>query len=182
MAAKGISWTFWSWNPNSSDTGGLLTGDWRTVEAAKHARLVELMGGSTNPPATTTTTTVRPTTTSTTTTVRPTTTTTVRPTTTTTTVRPTTTTTAPPAGGVTATVIVYDSWSSGYCARVSVRNATSTTVTWRVTFAVQGRLTGSWNATAGQSGTTVTASGNASWNRTIPAGGTYEQFGFCAAR
>ncbi|WP_419193099.1 Calx-beta domain-containing protein [Kolteria novifilia] len=27
----GISWTFWSWNPNSSDTGGILNDDWTTV-------------------------------------------------------------------------------------------------------------------------------------------------------
>ena len=23
---KGVGWTFWSWNPNSGDTGGILTG------------------------------------------------------------------------------------------------------------------------------------------------------------
>jgi aryl-phospho-beta-D-glucosidase BglC (GH1 family) len=32
---QGPSWTYWSWNPNSGDTGGILADDWRTVNAAK---------------------------------------------------------------------------------------------------------------------------------------------------
>lgn len=28
---EGISWTWWSWNPNSGDTGGILADDWRTI-------------------------------------------------------------------------------------------------------------------------------------------------------
>ena len=31
----GISWTFWSWNPNSGDTGGILKDDWKTVNENK---------------------------------------------------------------------------------------------------------------------------------------------------
>jgi chitinase len=31
----GPSWTFWSWNPDSGDTGGILQNDWRTVNQAK---------------------------------------------------------------------------------------------------------------------------------------------------
>ncbi len=29
------SWTFWSWNPDSGDTGGILNDDWLTVNTAK---------------------------------------------------------------------------------------------------------------------------------------------------
>jgi aryl-phospho-beta-D-glucosidase BglC (GH1 family) len=36
---EGISWTYWSWNPNSTDTGGILADDWRTVNTAKLAYL-----------------------------------------------------------------------------------------------------------------------------------------------
>ncbi|WP_219929656.1 cellulase family glycosylhydrolase [Teichococcus aestuarii] len=32
---QGASWTWWSWNPNSGDTGGILADDWRTVIEAK---------------------------------------------------------------------------------------------------------------------------------------------------
>ncbi|MCH2211682.1 MAG: cellulase family glycosylhydrolase [Fuerstiella sp.] len=31
----GMSWTWWSWNPNSSDTGGILEDDWQTVRQDK---------------------------------------------------------------------------------------------------------------------------------------------------
>lgn len=31
----GISWTWWSWNPNSGDTGGILQDDWQTPVQAK---------------------------------------------------------------------------------------------------------------------------------------------------
>jgi len=185
LAAKGISWTFWAWNPNSSDTGGLLLDDWRTVNAGKQARLAELMGAAPPPPGASTTT--RPPTTTTTkvpttTTTRPPSTTTTTAAPTTTTRPPTTTTTAAPTGGVTATVTIYDDWGSGYCARVAVRNATSATVTWKVSFSIQGILRNAWNGQATQAASVVTAQGDASWNRTVAAGRTYDQFGFCAAR
>ena len=32
---QGPSWTYWSWNPNSGDTGGILADDWRTVRQDK---------------------------------------------------------------------------------------------------------------------------------------------------
>lgn len=35
MTDNSYSWTFWSLNPNSGDTGGLLQGDWLTVEQWK---------------------------------------------------------------------------------------------------------------------------------------------------
>jgi len=31
----GPSWTYWSWNPNSGDTGGILQDDWQTVNRNK---------------------------------------------------------------------------------------------------------------------------------------------------
>ncbi len=33
--SKGISWTFWCFNPNSGDTGGILKDDWTTVDENK---------------------------------------------------------------------------------------------------------------------------------------------------
>lgn len=38
----GVSWTFWSWNPNSGDTGGILANDWRTVNQDKMAHLTPI--------------------------------------------------------------------------------------------------------------------------------------------
>ena len=49
--AGGINWTFWSWNPNSDDTGGILLDDWITVNYAKHNKLVPIQFQlDTNPP------------------------------------------------------------------------------------------------------------------------------------
>jgi aryl-phospho-beta-D-glucosidase BglC (GH1 family) len=39
---KGISWTYWSWNPNSGDTGGILKDDWTTVQTAKQTKLTPI--------------------------------------------------------------------------------------------------------------------------------------------
>ncbi|MGC1376687.1 MAG: glycoside hydrolase family 5 protein, partial [Anaerolineales bacterium] len=54
--ATGISWTFWCLNPDSGDTGGILNGDWTTVNTAKQAYLTPiefaLDGGSTPVPTT----------------------------------------------------------------------------------------------------------------------------------
>jgi len=35
----GMSFTYWSWNPNSGDTGGIANDDWTTVNTAKQAIL-----------------------------------------------------------------------------------------------------------------------------------------------
>ncbi|WP_410676020.1 cellulase family glycosylhydrolase [Amycolatopsis sp. cmx-4-68] len=52
----GMSFTYWSWNPNSGDTGGILNDDWTTVNQAKQAILQPYLippvgsGGTTDPP------------------------------------------------------------------------------------------------------------------------------------
>jgi endoglucanase len=35
LKEHGISYTYWSWNPNSGDTGGILKDDWQTIDQAK---------------------------------------------------------------------------------------------------------------------------------------------------
>jgi len=39
---QGISWSWWSWNPNSGDTGGILQNDWTTVNQNKMQGLIPL--------------------------------------------------------------------------------------------------------------------------------------------
>jgi endoglucanase len=51
-----FSWTFWSWNPNSGDTGGILNDDWTTVNTVKDGNLRTIkfgLDGPGAPPATT---------------------------------------------------------------------------------------------------------------------------------
>ncbi|MFS8097520.1 endo-1,4-beta-xylanase [Lentzea alba] len=43
---NGFSFAFWSWNPNSGDTGGILNDDWTTVNATKQAYLDPYLGGA----------------------------------------------------------------------------------------------------------------------------------------
>jgi endoglucanase len=60
--ADSYAWTFWSWNPDSGDTGGILNDDWTTVNTTKDAYLASIKapafatggggGGDTQPPST----------------------------------------------------------------------------------------------------------------------------------
>lgn len=56
--ASGMSWAWWSWNPNSGDTGGILNDDWTTVRQNALDALDPLMqdedGGNDGGPSTVT--------------------------------------------------------------------------------------------------------------------------------
>lgn len=47
---EGVNWSWWSWNPNSGDTGGILKDDWTSIDDNKLSSLQPLMfdldGGS----------------------------------------------------------------------------------------------------------------------------------------
>ncbi|MEV4324996.1 cellulase family glycosylhydrolase [Microbispora rosea] len=52
---NGMSFTYWSWNPNSGDTGGILKDDWATVDQAKQSIISPYLipptgGGNPTPP------------------------------------------------------------------------------------------------------------------------------------
>ena len=53
QGASGINWTYWCWNPNSGDPGGILNDDWTTINRAKQSYLTPiefpLTGGGTPP-------------------------------------------------------------------------------------------------------------------------------------
>ncbi|WP_392674555.1 cellulase family glycosylhydrolase [Streptomyces sp. LN785] len=40
--ADSFQWTFWSWNPDSGDTGGILNDDWTTVNTTKDSYLATI--------------------------------------------------------------------------------------------------------------------------------------------
>ncbi len=46
---KNLSFTYWSWNPNSGDTGGILLDDWVNVDTAKQQLLDTLLSGNITP-------------------------------------------------------------------------------------------------------------------------------------
>lgn len=43
LGKKGMSWTYWAWNPGSGDTGGLLTPDLVTLEKKKMSTILNLI-------------------------------------------------------------------------------------------------------------------------------------------
>lgn len=50
VAGVGVSFAWWSWNPNSGDTGGILADDWRTVNLDKIAALKPILPEATQAP------------------------------------------------------------------------------------------------------------------------------------
>ncbi|CAM5654811.1 cellulase family glycosylhydrolase [Streptomyces aurantiogriseus] len=148
-------WTFWSWNPNSGDTGGILKDDWTTVDTVKDGYLASIKApgfppgsGSGDPgdpgdpggPG------------------------------------------DPGAAACTAAYTVSSDWGSGFNAEVKVTNAGAAAIkSWKVTWTWPGaqKVTNMWNASHTQSGATVTAV-NAAHNGAVPVGGS-ASFGFGGA-
>ena len=120
-----MSFAYWSFNPNSGDTGGLVEDDWVTPQAAKLTALQPLLGGA-PPPIIIAPTTTGPsvsTSTPSPTTARP----------------PTSTTSTQPAPGanVTATWTLQSAWNAGYVAQFVVA-AKSAVSGWSISWADPG--------------------------------------------
>lgn len=169
LAERGYSWTYWSWNPNGSDTGGILADDWRTVHADKQAMLDRALidqPGFTPAPTPTTTTAPGPTST------------TAPPTTSTTTTTPPT-----PTGGIKVSYEVDSQWATGYCVQLSATNLTGAPVTsLRLRFTLSGAtITSTWSGTPTVAGSVVTVT-LPEWARGLDPGQTESSFGFCASR
>jgi len=49
LGQNGMSWTFWCFNPNSGDTGGILMDDWSTVHQGKQSRLATIQSDMFSP-------------------------------------------------------------------------------------------------------------------------------------
>ncbi|MUL41379.1 cellulase family glycosylhydrolase [Streptomonospora sp. PA3] len=150
QGTSGIDFTYWSWNPNSGDTGGILQNDWRTVDQDKYSYVEPYLsptspgdgdgtgggdgdgdgdggGGDTDPPAGT---------------------------------------------ACTVDYSVANSWDGGFTADVVLTNSgdeaiTDWTLTWTAPDGVQ--VTSGWGADVSQSGDTVTAAAP-DWASTLDAG------------
>ncbi len=147
----GMSFTYWSWNPDSGDTGGIVQDDWVTVQTAKQTILQPALV----PP------------------VRPGSTPTATPTPGPTSPGPTATPTSSP-GRCTATVTISNAWPTGYQAAITAKNTGSATLNpWVLTFTVPAGVTiaSGWNGTFSQTGTTVTVTAPA-YAASLAAGAT----------
>jgi endoglucanase len=151
---NGISFTFWSWNPNSGDTGGILNDDWTTVNTTKQNMLNPfLVGVDGTPPTTTTTTTTTP----------------QQP---------------PGTSCRVTYTVQNDWGSGFTAQLAVANTGTAAVNGWTLAFSFAGNQRISppgWSATWAQAagGTAVTAS-NLDWNRTIAAGSSVSGFGFNA--
>jgi endoglucanase len=128
---NGMSFTYWSWNPDSGDTGGIVQDDWVTVNQNK----MNIVGPSLIPPVGSAPTTTPPTT-------------------------PTSPGSPPPGVSCRTSYALTNSWQGGFQAGLTVTNSgTSTWNNWKVTWTMPSGVTLSsgWNATVTQSGTTFTA-------------------------
>lgn len=154
--SNGISFTFWSWNPNSGDTGGILNDDWTTVNTRKQNILSPFLLGVDAPPTSGTT----------------------GPT--------TTTTTQPPPPVRCSVSWTPNDWGTGFTVQVAINNTGTTAINgWTLAFSFTGNQRiqapgwgATWNQAAGSANVTAT---NLDWNRTIPAAGSVRDFGFQAA-
>jgi endoglucanase len=171
-----LSWTYWSLNPDSGDTGGILNDDWSTVDQAKLALLHRTiahqpityagsgsgLGSVSSPPAR-----------------QP------APTTTTTTSTTTSTTTKPSGdrplvhpSHLTAVLTIQSRWQDGYCAAISVDGPAGSLAGRSVSFTLPPgtTVTQQWNGMFSGTGGKITVQ-LPSWAATD--GRPYDSSGFC---
>ena len=147
---------YWSWNPNSGDTGGILQDDWTSVWQDKVDLLGKFWSGTSVSSTTTTSSSNTP---------------------------PSSVPSAPVTPSLKtlgSSLSITSDWGAGYCAQVTVSNTFSTSVLWTTNLDAQGHVTSLWSASYVQSGTQIQVNG-LEWNKSL-APGTKVAFGFCADR
>jgi endoglucanase len=152
---NGMSFTYWSWNPNSGDTGGIANDDWTTINQAKQDIISPYLippGGGTNPTPTSSPT--------------------GSPTPTPTGSSSPTPTPPAPTGACTASYKQVNAWAGGFQGELTVKNTgTGTLNPWSASWTWPSGVTlaSGWNATVTQSGSTVTAAAP-DWAKTLAPG------------
>ncbi len=171
---NGMSFTYWSWNPDSGDTGGIVKDDWYTVDQAKQSIVgpylippVPTAGGATTPANPPTTPAGPPPTTP------------AGP--------PPTTPAGPPpttGGGSGSCIAAYttaSSWPAGFQGQVTVTAGNSAITGWTVRWTLASGQTISqlWSGTLTTSGSAVTVT-NLGYNGALAAHAS-TTFGFQAS-
>jgi endoglucanase len=141
---SGMSFTYWSWNPDSGDTGGIVQDDWVTVNQNKQNILQPYLippvgGGTPSSPSSSS---------------------------------PSSSSPGPVTGACKAVVKIDNAWQGGFQASVTVTNTSTAAVNpWAATWTVPSGVTlqSGWNATVTQSGTTFTAAAP-TWAASLAAG------------
>ncbi|MGD1861876.1 MAG: cellulase family glycosylhydrolase [Leptolyngbyaceae cyanobacterium] len=196
-----LNFTYWSWNPNSGDTGGILQDDWRSIDEPKQALLNTTLTASevAFAPTAIRTPAPEPTPESTPTpTPEPTPTPTPEPTPTpiptpepipvpTPTPTPTPQSESIPVpterSQLQAAVNLQSDWQQGFCLNFQVTNTgAAPTQNWQLRFQMnQAAIQNGWNGNFINQGTQYTVT-PPDWGRAIQPGDTVEWMGFCAAK
>jgi endoglucanase len=148
---KNLSFTYWCWNPNSSDTGGILLDDWLNINISKQDLITTLIISTPTAPA---------------------------PTPTLTAPAPTPTPTAP--AQLTVEVVIQADWNAGFCINFRITNKnTVATTNWKLNFTInQAKILQTWNASYTLKDSTYEAT-PVDWAKVIQPGKTVE-IGYCA--
>jgi len=168
LAKTKISYAYWSFNPNSGDTGGLVGDDWRTPQKAKLAALAPILTPVASPapqPNPAPTATPKPTASPKPAAPSP------SPT-----ASPTPAPTPKPgtnaAAGITATWVPQSTWGEGYVAELTV-TATGPVKKWSVSFDAPGTaaVTNAWGMRCSVAAGRVTCTGS-DWAAALAPGQT----------
>ncbi|MEP0833144.1 cellulase family glycosylhydrolase [Microcoleus sp. AS-A8] len=185
---KDLSFTYWSWNPNSADTGGILQDDWQSVQTAKQELLQGLVvangfgPSTTSNPIITQTPTPQPTSSPVVTNPSP----SPQPSS-----SPVVTNPSPSPqptqpvvttgqGQLKVSSNLQADWQSGFCMGMMVTNTGSTPVQdWQLTFQMnQASINNSWNGNFQPQGSQYVVT-PLDWGRVIEPGQSRD-LGFCA--
>ncbi|OKH46046.1 glycoside hydrolase [Calothrix sp. HK-06] len=162
---KNLSYAYWSWNPNSSDTAGILLSDWQTIDAPKQVMLSRILPVKYNPPVSVALRTNEP-------------------------VKqlplvPVSSPTSPSplsssSGQLQVTTKIDSDWQSGFCMSFKVGNSNSRRVkNWQLTFNMdKAAINNSWNGTFKQKGSEYIVT-PLDWGRVLEPN-QVRDLGFCA--
>ncbi|MBD2000403.1 cellulase family glycosylhydrolase [Leptolyngbya sp. FACHB-541] len=174
-----LGFTYWSWNPNSDDTGGILQDDWQTVDAPKQELLNQLLEDATStsglepspdlpsdlpsgdrPSSNSSSSSASPRSFSSNPTSRP--------------------AVASASGSLTANSLVQSDWDTGFCVSFRVTNqGNANTANWRLLFEMEdAAITQSWNGSFSPTGSAYEVI-PPDWATTIQPDQSVD-LGFCA--
>ncbi|MCA1994714.1 MAG: cellulase family glycosylhydrolase [Coleofasciculus sp. S288] len=171
---KNLSFAYWSWNPNSDDTGGILLDDWLSVDAPKQELLQGLLvatsfsgSGSATPSISST---PRPQPSSNPTITRP-----------TPQSQPRVSVPTTSQSQLRVTSNIQSDWQDGFCMTMQVTNPGNSSVQdWQLTFQMnQAAINNSWNGNFVKSQGSKYVVTPPDWGRVIEPGQSRE-LGFCA--
>jgi endoglucanase len=155
-----LSFAYWSWNPNSSDTGGILLDDWQSVDAPKQVLLSQILTVKFTPPSLVVANDGQS--------------------------KPSPKLPQRVSNPLTSNQLkvtshIYSNWQSGYCVSLKVSNSSSTKIQdWQLKFTMnQAAINNSWNANFKQQGNGEYIATPIDWAKTIDPNQTRD-IGFCA--